>query len=322
MTKRILSKLTSRVEFGSFVGFLTFFIIFSIFGEEFFTLGNLSAILTVAAELGIISVGVSFLMISGEFDLSVGSLYAFSGIFFMIFAEALPSVLAFLLVLAISSLVGLVNGIITTKQRIPSFITTLSMMLFLRGVVYMVTGGRITAHKGDIIIPTLFSLKFGGLLSDFRPSHFWYLAFLIFFTILLFHTPYGNRVFATGVNRNAARLLGLDTDKIKTKNFMICSNLATLSGIIAVSRYRMASTTLGIGYELEAIAAVVIGGTSLFGGSGTIIGSFFGVMLISMIRNGLLLIGAPPYWYSGFVGIILLTATLINVRLRSRTVSG
>lgn len=318
MINKFFSKLRERPEFGAFIGFLTFFIIFSIFGKQFFTISNLSTILTIAAELGIISIGVTFLIISGEFDLSVGSLYAFSGIFFMIFAQALPSVLAFLLVLAIANLIGFINGIITTKQRIPSFITTLSMMLFLRGVIYMVTGGRITAHKGDLIMPTLLSLKFGGVLSDFRPSHFWYVALVVLFTVLLYHTPYGNHVFATGVNRNAARLLGLNTDKIKTTNFMLCSTMAALSGVIAVSRFRMASTTLGMGTELEAIAAVVIGGTSLYGGSGTIIGSFFGVFLISMIRNGLLLLGAPPYWYSGFVGIILLIATIINVKLRPR----
>lgn len=318
MINKFFSKLRERPEFGAFIGFLTFFIIFSIFGKQFFTVSNLSTILTIAAELGIISIGVTFLIISGEFDLSVGSLYAFSGIFFMIFAQALPSVLAFLLVLGIANLIGFINGIITTRQRIPSFITTLSMMLFLRGVIYMVTGGRITAHKGDLIIPTLLSLKFDGILSDFRPSHFWYVALVALFTVLLYHTPYGNHVFATGVNRNAARLLGLNTDKIKTTNFMLCSTMAALSGVIAVSRFRMASTTLGMGTELEAIAAVVIGGTSLYGGSGTIIGSFFGVFLISMIRNGLLLLGAPPYWYSGFVGIILLIATIINVKLRPR----
>jgi simple sugar transport system permease protein len=318
MMNRFFLRLKERPEFGSFIGFLVFFIIFSIFGKEFFTVSNLTAILTIAAELGVISLGVTFLIISGEFDLSVGSLYAFAGIFFMAFTKRLPSVFAFLLVLAIANLIGFINGVITTKQRIPSFITTLSMMLFLRGVIYMVTGGRITAHKGDLVISKLLSLKLGGVLSDFRPSHFWYVALVLLFTVLLYHTPYGNHVFATGVNRHAARLLGLNTDKIKTTNFMLCSTMAALSGIIAVSRYQMASPTLGIGTELEAIAAVVIGGTSLYGGSGTVIGSFFGVFLISMIRSGLLLLGAPPYWYSGFVGIILLIATLINVKLRPR----
>jgi len=191
------------------------------------------------------------------------------------------------------------------------------MMMMLRGIIYMVTVGRITTYKGDPLIPSLFGLKFSGALSYFRPSHFWYLAFIIFFTILLFRTPYGNHTLSTGGNLETTRMLGVNTDRVKTVNFMICSTMAALSGIIAVTRFRMASPTLGIGTELEAIAAVVIGGTSLFGGSGTIIGSLFGVLLISMVRNGLLLLGAPPYWYTGFVGVILLMATLINVKMRS-----
>lgn len=313
----ILLKIKNRPEFGSFIGFLTFFVIFSILGRKFFTLSNLSVIFTVAAELGIICTGVGFLMMSGEFDLSVGSLYAFSGIFFMELAGILPSACAFLLILAFANFIGFVNGMITTKQRIPSFITTLSMMMMLRGIIYMVTGGRITAYKGDPLIPSLFGLKFSGALSYFRPSHFWYLAFIIFFTILLFRTPYGNHTLSTGGNLETTRMLGVNTDRVKTVSFMICSTMAALSGIIAVTRFQMASPTLGIGTELEAIAAVVIGGTSLFGGSGTIIGSLFGVLLISMVRNGLLLLGAPPYWYTGFVGVILLIATLINVKMRS-----
>lgn len=314
---KFLLKIKDRPEFGSFTGFLTFFVIFSILGREFFTLSNLSVIFTVAAELGIICIGVAFLMISGEFDLSVGSLYAFSGIFFMRFAGILPSAYVFLLILAFANFIGFVNGMITTKQRIPSFITTLSMMMLLRGIIYMVTGGRVTTYKGDPLIPSLFSLKFSGALSCFRPSHFWYLAFIIFFTILLFRMPYGNHTLSTGGNLETARMLGINTDRVKTVNFMICSTMAALSGIIAVTRFRMSSPTLGTGTELEAIAAVVIGGTSLFGGSGTIIGSLFGVLLISMVRSGLLLLGAPPYWYTGFVGIILLMATLINVKMRS-----
>ena len=316
-----LARMRSRPETGSFLGFIVFFIIFSIFGDHFFTLGNQTSLFTLTAELGIICIGVGFLMISGEFDLSVGSVYALGGIVFMMLAPHMHSLLALLLVMMIAAAIGWINGYITTKHLIPSFIVTLSMMLIIRGLIYMITSGRITSHKGDLFVLTFFSAKMSelpGFLSDFRPSHFWFIGLLILFHYILFNTRYGNHVFATGINKPAAVRMGLNTDWIKTKNFMICSCFAALSGVIAVSRFRMGSPNIGIGLELEVIAAAVIGGISLYGGTGAIIGILFSAFLICMIRNGLLLMGAPPYWYSGFVGVIVLISTIVNIKIQPR----
>jgi simple sugar transport system permease protein len=316
-----LAKLRHRPEAGSFLGFIVIFIMFSIFGDQFFTLGNQTSLFTLTAELGIICIGVGFLMISGEFDLSVGSVYALGGIVFMMLTPHMHSLLALAIVLLIAASIGWFNGYITTKHLIPSFLVTLSMMLIIRGLIYMITAGKITTHKGDLVVRTLFSEKMSGLpeiLSDFRPSHLWFIGLLIIFHYILFNTRYGNHVFATGVNKPAAVRMGLNTDWIKTKNFMICSCFAALSGVIAVSRFRMGSPTIGLGMELEVIAAAVIGGVSLYGGTGAIIGIFFSAYLICMIRNGLLLMGAPPYWYSGFVGVIVLISTILNIKLQPR----
>ena len=134
-----LARMRSRPETGSFLGFIVFFIIFSIFGDHFFTLGNQTSLFTLTAELGIICIGVGFLMISGEFDLSVGSVYALGGIVFMMLAPHMHSLLALLLVMIIAAAIGWINGYITTKHLIPSFIVTLSMMLIIRGLIYMIT---------------------------------------------------------------------------------------------------------------------------------------------------------------------------------------
>ncbi|MEM3509345.1 MAG: ABC transporter permease [Nitrososphaerota archaeon] len=266
---------------------------------------------------------MSLLMISGEFDLSVGSMYAFSAYLVGVLCNhGVPSLYALILTLAIGGLIGAVNGIITVKFGVPSFITTLGMMLFLRGILYAVTGGSSVSYLGDPFIVTIFGQKFesSSILGYFRPSHFWYFAFLVIFSILLTRTPYGNHVFAVGGKTEAAQAMGVNIKKIKIINFMTCSILASLSGTIVLSRLLIISPVVGQGMELEAIAAAVIGGVSLRGGYGTIFGTIFGTLLISMTRNGLLLAGAPPYWYSAFVGVILLIATLINMKVIERKV--
>lgn len=272
-----------------------------------------------AAELGITCIGVTILMVSGEFDLSVGSTYAISAFIFVKLASmGVPSLLVFSLTLAFAALIGFANGIITTKTRVPSFITTLGTMMFIRGLIYIATGGATASYQGDLMVPALLSLRLSqdGFLSYLRPSHFWYLAFIILFTILLFRTRYGNHVIATGGDPRTARSMGVEIERVKIINFIICSIMAGLAGIVVASRFLFVSPTIGEGRELEAIAAVVIGGTSLYGGYGTIIGSLLGVLLTAMISSGLLMIGAPPYWYSAFVGVILLLATIINIKMR------
>jgi len=320
-----LSALRKLPEFGALVGFLTFFVIFSAFGKSFFTLSNLSAILTLSAELGILSVAVTLLMVSGEFDLSVSSVYAICALLFIDLGSAgIPSLFVFVLVLAVAAFIGLANGVLTTVVGVPSFIATLGMMMAVRGIIYIFTGGAAFAYKGDLVIPALLSLRFGETLrlsetdplAYLRPSHVWFLLFIIVFTVLLFRTRYGNHVIATGGHPETARAMGVKTGRVKTINFMICGVMAGMSGIIIAGRFLMVSPTMGQGLELEAIAAVVIGGTSLRGGHGTIAGTLFGVLLVSMVRGGLLMIGAPPYWYSGIVGLILLFATVINLKMR------
>jgi simple sugar transport system permease protein len=314
-------KIRTLPEFGGFIGFLIIFIFFSIVAKEFLSLGNLSAVLTLGSELGIVTIGIALLMISGEFDLSIGSMYAFSAYVVGVLSNrGMPSLYALMLTLGFAVIIGVINGLFTTKFRIPSFITTLGMMLFLRGILYAVTGGSSVSYLGDSFIVITLGQKFqsDGILGYFRPSHFWYIGLLIIFSIILTRTAYGNHVFAVGGKEEAARAMGINVRKIKLINFIICSVLAAFSGAIVLSRLLIISPVVGEGMELEAIAAAVIGGVSLRGGYGTIFGTFFGVILIAMVRNGLLLAGAPPYWYSAFVGIILLIATLLNVKVLKR----
>ena len=300
-------------EFGVILAFLVLLAIFSIFSSKFLTLRNITGILTIVSELGVMTIGVAFLMIAGEFDLSVSSLYAFSGFLFVTLANKYNSPLAFVITLAIAAFIGFCNGTITLRARIPSFIATLGMQLLLRGSLLAVTGGESVSYKSDAIMPTLLT-RFIGF--GFRPSHIWFLTLTLIFSIILTNTRYGNWVFATGGNREVARAMGVNINKVKVTNFMLSALMASLSGCIVISRFKLANASFGTGMELEAIASAVIGGTFLTGGYGTIIGVFFGALLMGMMRTGLVMIGAPAYWYQTFVGAILIIAATINLKLR------
>jgi len=299
-------------EFGVILAFLILFTIFSIFSSKFLTLRNITGILTIVSELGIMAIGVAFLMIAGEFDLSVSSVYALSGFLFVTLSNSFNSPVAFIITLAIAAFIGFCNGMITLRAHIPSFIATLGMMLFLRGSLLAVTGGESVSYKSDIIMPTILT-RFMGY--GFRPSHIWFVLLTLLFSLVLTNTRYGNWVFATGGNKEVARAMGVNVNKVKVTNFMLSSLMASLSGCIVISRFNIANASFGTGMELEAIASAVIGGTLLTGGYGTIIGVFFGAFLMGMMRTGLIMIGAPAYWYQAFVGAILIIAATINLKL-------
>jgi len=300
-------------EFGVIFAFLILFIIFSIFSSKFFTLRNITGILTIVSELGIMAIGVAFLMIAGEFDLSVSSVYALSGFLFVTLANKFNSPLAFIITLAVAAFIGFCNGTITLKAHIPSFVATLGTQLIVRGTLLAITGGESVSYKSDIIMPTLLTRFIG---SGFRPSHIWFFFLTLLFSLVLTNTRYGNWVFATGGNKAVARAMGVNVNKVKVTNFMLSALMASLSGCIVISRFNLANASFGTGMELEAIASAVIGGTFLTGGYGTIIGVFFGAFLMGMMRTGLVMIGAPAYWYQAFVGAILIIAATINLKLR------
>ena len=306
-------------EFGAIIGFALVFVTFTVITpRSFLSFQNIGSILAMASQLGVMAVGISFLMISGEFDLSVGSVYAFSPIVMAYLVHVginpIPALLAGLIVAA---LVGLSNGLITLKGEIPSFITTLGMMMLIRGVIFAFTGGFPVLYEGHSmgLLPILNS-NWGA--STFRTSIVWFLFFVLLFSFILNRTAYGNRVQATGANKKSAEALGINWKRTKIINFVTCSVLAGFSGIINMSRFKTVEATLGEGMELEAIAVAVIGGNLLTGGYGTIWGTLIGAILMGVIRSGLILVGAPAFWYSAFIGAILIVAVVVNVRVQKK----
>lgn len=317
--KMVLVSFFRIKEFGAIVGVAVFLFLFSMLSNKFLTVENLFNTLTMAAELGIISIGVAMLMISGEFDLSVGSVFAVAP---MVFATMVNSkydpYLALVVSLTICLGVGAVNGLVTLKTGIPSFITTLGMMMFWRGILLAVTGGFpiILSRRIDMM-----QYLGGRIVGSLRYSAIWFIVLAFVFAIVLEQTRYGNWVFATGGSLGAARALGIATSSVKLVNFILCSILAGFAGLTTFARFRLVDPTFGQELELEAIASAVMGGTLLTGGYGSVLGACIGAFMISMVRNGLVLAGAPAYWYRAFIGVILIIAAVINAKIR-RKVAG
>ncbi|RKX80167.1 MAG: ABC transporter permease [Spirochaetes bacterium] len=309
------SRLLRVKEIGSLSGLLIIIIIFSLLSGKFLTRENFIGIFTITSELGIIAIGVCFLMIAGEFDLSVGSVFAVAPMIGALLGKiGVPMVGAFFVSLFASAVIGYFNGLIVIKTGIPSFIVTLGAMMFYRGVLLAVSGGFTITFMGE---DTAFLDALGGkIFMGMRASGIWFIAATIIFSIVLNNTKYGNHVFAVGGNPGTAKALGINVNRVKLINFVLCSVMAGLAGFTMFGRFHSIDPTAGSLHELEAIASAVIGGALLTGGYGSIVGAFIGAFLIGVMRSGLILAGAPSYWYQGFIGVVLVISVIINTKIR------
>jgi simple sugar transport system permease protein len=313
---RILQRFVFIKELSGLIMLVVVVLIFTALSPAFLSMENLQVILEILPELGILTIGVTLLMISGEFDLSVGSVFAFAPILngLLLNSKWNPFV-AFILPMLACLGIGALNGIVTTKLRIPSFITTLGSMMVWRGVVLLISSGwpfpwMETARPYATVLV--------GSLKVFRLSLIWYIALVIIFWIMLERSRMGNWMFAVGGSTRAARALGINPDTVKIFNFTIVAFLAGLAGMVQYLRLEAPIPSAGTALELDAIAASVIGGTALAGGAGSVIGSVIGSILIRIVDNGLVLAGAPSYWFRVFVGLLLVVAVAFNGFIESR----
>lgn len=288
--------------------------IFSLLCENFFTLETFGSIFTASAEIGIIALGATLLMIAGEFDLSIGSNFALSGCIFALLTSmyGINSYLSFIIALLFGSIIGLINGLVTIQSKIPSFITTLGTMLIFRGLVLIITDGfPISALESNDIMNILSKdIGFG-----FKSSLFiWLLLCGLFIYLLNFH-PFGNVLMATGGNKEASFAMGIKVNKIKLLCFILMGFLSALAGIMQYAHVMSLSPTAGEQYELRAIAIAVIGGSILTGGVGSILGTTFGTIIMGVLASGLVQAGVSNYWFRAFVGIILVMAVIFNKNL-------
>jgi simple sugar transport system permease protein len=279
---------------------------------------NLRGMLGLLPEVALVAVGVTLLMICGEFDLSVGSTFALMPmVMAVLMTGGWPFWPAVLIGLLACAAIGFVNGFVTIRFDIPSFITTLGMMFMVRSLTVVVSGG-FPPRLDMTAIPEHLFVAYLPWLPLVRASFLWFVALAILVGLLLAKTNFGNWVRSTGGFLPAAQAMGIPTARVKVACFMICSILAGFAGMIQVLRLGSPLPSLGQGMELQAVAAAVIGGTSLMGGIGSIIGGIIGALLIRVIDNGMVMSQVNSSWFQFAIGALTIFAVVGNSWLRKR----
>ncbi|MEW5959491.1 MAG: ABC transporter permease [Chloroflexota bacterium] len=320
---QIRARLADYPEIVALISFLILFLFFTVRAENFLSLVSLTNILTIASIKGIFVVGVAMLMISGEFDLSVGSTLAVAGYVFALTLEGgMAPLPAMALALGVSALLGFINGLIVTKTGIPSFITTLGTLLAYRGIARALGGGDFARYTGEK--PFLFTILNGeiGFINQLATpagnasiTIVWFLLFATIAALVMRRARYGNWVYATGGNRDAALAQGVRTNFVIITNFVITGFLAGFAGLVQFASRPAVDPLRGEGWELIAVAACVIGGIWLRGGYGTIIGAALGIVLLQMVEQGLILIGVDVQLFQATIGLILILAVIVSTYL-------
>lgn len=289
--------------YGLFVTFVVLFIVLAIWSPAFRNPQNLMNLLQQNAVNGIIACGMTLMMISGGFDLSVGANAALSGMVAAALFLKFDIPVGMIGGLLASCAVGLVNGLLIAKVGINPFVTTLGTQIITRGLIFVSTNA-----KPIYGLPMSYMTVGLGKIGPFPVATTLFVLVAVITHIVLKHTPFGQYVLSVGGNEEAARLSGINVSKVKTSVFTIGGALAGLGGLILLGQTITGQPQAATGYELNAIAAVVVGGTSLSGGQGTITGTVVGVLLMGMIANALNLLNVSPYWQPAVTGLIILLA--------------
>ncbi|WP_227939545.1 ABC transporter permease subunit [Alkalihalobacillus deserti] len=297
-------------KLGPLIGLVVIMIIITILNPSFLSLPNIFNILRQVSINALIAFGMTFVILTGGIDLSVGSILALSGaVTATLLAAGVDPVLAVLAGLIVGAILGAFNGLIISKGKVAPFIATLATMTIFRGLTLMFTDGRPITGLGD---SSFFQMLGKGYFFGIPvPAVTMMISFLVLYLILK-KTTFGRRVYAVGGNEEAAILSGIKADRIKIYVYSLTGFLSALAGIILMSRLNSAQPTAGSMYELDAIAAVVLGGTSLTGGRGWIVGTLIGALIIGVLNNGLNLLGVSSFFQQVVKGGVILLAVLLD----------
>lgn len=304
----ILKKLTKQREFFIFFVIVCIMVAMTIYSPIFLTFANLSALFLSLSIAVIIAVGMTNLMVSGGFDMSVGSVLAFSGAMAgIVLRSGAPVILAVLIGIAIGGLAGFFNGFVVSILGINPFVTTLASLSLFRGLTLIVTRGQNISG-----LPDAFNALGQKVVLGLQMPIWYALILVVVGDILLRKSRFFRQNYYIGGSEKSARLSGIAVDRMKILNYVIVGLLAGFAGVVMTARMGSASVTQGTGLELQVITAVIIGGASLQGGEGTVIGAFLGSLLMTLITNVLTLVGVDVYWQTFVTGATLLIAVLID----------
>jgi ribose transport system permease protein len=311
-------KILTVPEVGLLIPLLLFVVVFALINPIFISPRNLTTMVRAMSFIGVIGLGMAFLMISGEFDLSVGTTAGLCAIVWTHFMVNIgwaifPSILA---ALATGALVGAVNSFVVLRMGVPAFIATLAMMFVTRGFNYLIC-------QGYSIYPLPEPVKVFGQAQPLNISwsFFIFIGLAVIMEFVLRKTTYGRKLYAVGGNKEVARIAGINPDRIKTSGFIITGMASSAAGMLLAARIITGQPTIGAGWELQVIAALVIGGVSLWGGSGSIIGAIIGLLIMQVVNNGLVVVGVDPYWQTIATGAIMILAVYIDILRRKAKIA-
>jgi ribose transport system permease protein len=307
----------------AFAALIVLFVVFSLASPNFLQFSNIVGILISTAVNGVLALGVTFVIISGGIDLSIGTVMTFSAVMTGVFITkwGLPVPLGVLGGLAAGAFCGVINGLIIAKLKIPPFIATLGMLNVAKGLA-LVTSSLSPIYFSDT--PSFNGIAMGSISGAIIPGFDIPNAVPLMFgaaiiaSLVLTKTILGRYTFALGSNEEATRLSGVNVDAWKIGVYTLCGLFAGLAGVLIASRLNSAQPALGQGYELDAIAAAVIGGTSLSGGEGSILGTIIGAFIISTLTNGLRILSVPQEWQTVITGGIVILAVYLDIVRRRR----
>ncbi|MDU4324273.1 MAG: ribose ABC transporter permease [Clostridium celatum] len=301
-------------KYKSLIGLVLLCVVITFVSPAFMTLSNITNVFTQVSTNAIIAVGMTFVILTGGIDLSVGSTVAISGAFAASIIKSTNNV--FLAVLAagiVGIVIGLINGLLISKGKLQAFIATLATMTIFRGATLVFTNGTPISK-----LPENFVNIGNGKLGFIPIPVIITVIVLVIAIYVLTQTRFGRYLYALGGNEDSARLSGINTTKIKTLVYVISGFASSIAGVIIASRIGSASPNAGTGFELDAIAAVVIGGTSLAGGEGRITGTLIGALIIGVLNNGLNLMNVSPFYQSIVKGLVILIAVLLDKKSRKK----
>jgi len=302
-------------ELGILIALAALMGIFALINPEFLKSGNLATVLRGCAFTGIMAIGVGFLLISGMIDISIGAIAGLAAIVTssLIIKLNMPILLSYGAGLMTGAIAGWINASLILVMKVPAFLATIGTMYIFRGLALFTSNGY-------TVYPLPAPVKAFGIATPWGVSwHFWiFLALAILGELILGQTIWGLTVKATGSDREIAKNTEVNVKRVNYQTFVLCGILAALSGLLLMSRIITGQATIGVGWELNAITAAAIGGVSLFGYEGSIIGVFLGVLLIQVLQNGLVVVGISAYLQQVTVGIILVMAAVYDIHRKSR----
>ena len=283
--------------------------VFTFMTPVFLSTGNFVNIIRQTAIVIVLGLGMTYVIISAEIDVSIGGIMALSGVAASLTINSVGPVAGAVVGLGVGLGFGVLNGLITVRFGIPSFIVTIGMLGITRGAAFIVS-----QQKPVIVQSPEFASIFGGSVAGVPTIILWALVLSVVAAVVLWKSRFGRHVYATGDSEQASRYSGIDTDRVKVMTLAISGLSAGVAGLLFIGRLGVARPGMGAGIELAVIAAVIVGGTSLFGGRGTILGTILGALLISVIDNGLTLLGFGSSWQQLIRGIVIIAAVALRDR--------